>query len=267
VNVLGRPSDAYISNVRKINCQEALLALPATDYVRKDIAIVLDGLSTAGNSKRSANPVTPGASGVSPSALRLIDGLLVYDPAERLTALDCLRSSYFHASLSDSVVKKALQSRCSTTVSPFAGPDFDFEQRKLSFDDLRSELLSEAKWYEPPDSLSEHDSQMVAYNSSTKLHSNALFSRPHSCEESLNLGNPSKNAEHSSDTLLSSSASIDAGEKRHDKFRFGMFCAAWSADKETGDHCVSKIVKNTADSLSNPENEASHPEFRMCILL
>jgi hypothetical protein len=271
VNVLGRPSDAYIRNVRKVNCREALLALPASiEYVRKDIATVLDNLPIAGGSKRNANhgnvTATPGASGVSPSALRLIDGLLVYDPAERLTALECLRSSYFNASLSDAAAENLLQSSCLTTVSPFLGPDFDFEHRKLSFDDLRGELLREAKWYEAQDGINEQDSQMEACSLSAKLqpdsvvHS-ALFSRPNSCEQSLKWGEPPKNIECSSDTLLSSSMSADAGEKRSDKYRFGMFCASWSDDKGTADHCV---TKNTADA---PENEASHAESRMCILL
>ncbi len=270
MNVLGRPSDAYISNVRKNNCREALLALPVSlDYARKDIATALDDLSIAGNTKRCADPgnvtVTPGASGVSPSALRLIDGLLVYDPSERLTALDCLRSSYFHTNLSDSVLEKALQSRCSTTVSPFVGPDFDFEQRKLSFDDLRSELLSEAKWYEPHDILNEHDSQMVACNSSAKYQSNsAAQSTLLSYEQSLKLLDPPKSAEYSSDTLLSSTASLDAGEKCNDKFRFGIFCSAWTADKGTGEHCTSM---NISDHARNPEIEASHKESRMCVLL
>jgi len=124
------------------------------EFSRKDLKdVVGKGRGGAKTPLAAAEAeVTPGVFGVSPDVLTLIDGLLVWDPQERLTAKDCLQSSYFNSSAPQmasfgSTSGETDMSPYSLNLTSDAGAEFAFEHHKMSFDELRGELLGEAKHY------------------------------------------------------------------------------------------------------------------------
>jgi len=154
VNVLGRPDEGFISQIRKPACRDLLAALPVSaEFSRKNLKDVIGkGHAGAKAPLVAAEEITPGVIGVSPDVLVLIDGLLVWEPQERLTAKDCLQSPYFNSSAPQmaSFGSTNGETDCSPYTLNIQGDitaEFAFEHRKMTFDELRSELLGEAKQY------------------------------------------------------------------------------------------------------------------------
>lgn len=304
VKVLGRPADSYIRNIRKINCRDALLALPNTsEYARKDIVTVLNELPDLGpwksiSKKVVKGDITPGASRVSPSALRLIDGLLVYDPAERLSASDCLRSSYFH-SLPPHLLQNPipLNPSLSSATAVLNGPEFDFEYRKLNFDDLRCELLREAKFYDDTipnisiisNSRLEHD--ILTADSSVPMPSRrhdimpqAPSSTTEPCHhERSDLPKMQVTSESHTTTTLATSAKHATMVERERECENpqqslpSMYCGIWNSkspvqldDKISIDHSISINTtdprRRTATQLVQEVSRESQEGFRTCVI-
>ena len=152
VNVLGRPSDDFITQIRKPACREMLVAIPKSDaFARKAINSVL-GKTSSAKSALNAVEATPGPSGVSPEALKLIDNLLVYDPHYRPTAKQCLCSPYYQVMEQVYLDKNGVQREGPVDALSNGSIDFGFEHRKLTIDELRIELLREARVYVQPHS-------------------------------------------------------------------------------------------------------------------
>jgi len=154
VDVLGKPGAGFLSQVRKPACRDQLAFLPTS--ARKELKDVIGKARVGAKAPlaAAAEEITPGAHGVSPDVLTMLDGLLVWEPLERLTAKDCLQNPYFNSSAPQMASFESTNGE--TDASPYslnmlgdtnASAEFAFEHRKMAFDELRGELLGEAKHY------------------------------------------------------------------------------------------------------------------------
>ncbi|KAF9667546.1 hypothetical protein SADUNF_Sadunf15G0034400 [Salix dunnii] len=90
--------------------------------------------------KKSPVPFTQKFPNVDPLALRLLEGLLAFDPKDRLTAEEALANPYFNG-LSN------VESEPST--QPISKLEFEFERRKITKDDVRELIYREILEYHP----------------------------------------------------------------------------------------------------------------------
>mmetsp|Transcript_31030 Transcript_31030/g.70985 ORF Transcript_31030/g.70985 Transcript_31030/m.70985 type:complete len:409 (+) Transcript_31030:128-1354(+) len=115
---LGLPTTSFLNRVPNIKCRKFLLEEP-------------------GNIVHPLNKVVQTTSQV---AFDILNGMLVFDPEDRLTATDLLEQPYLSVlhSPDDEPVREPLD--CA---------DFEFERRKINMYAMRQEILSEALQYHP----------------------------------------------------------------------------------------------------------------------